>query len=67
LKSDATTSVTKKWYYWRAKLTNGSAISINFSQKTKDKTLVQVNHDNLLNKEEALSWKNFWREKLKRI
>jgi phosphatidylinositol kinase/protein kinase (PI-3 family) len=35
LKSDATTSVTKKWYYWRAKLTNGSAISINFSQKNK--------------------------------
>jgi hypothetical protein len=56
--------VTKKWHYWRVKLLDGSAISINFSQKEKDKILLQVNHDKLLNEEETFQWKNFWRKKL---
>jgi hypothetical protein len=64
LKSNAATSITKKWHYWRVKLLDGSAISINFSQKDKDKILLQVNHDKLLNEEEAFQWKNFWRKKL---
>ena len=38
--------------------------SINFLQKTKDKILLQVNHDNLLIEVEALQWKNFWRKKI---
>ncbi|HEV8286436.1 MAG TPA: hypothetical protein VGQ09_19140 [Chitinophagaceae bacterium] len=60
IKKDAKTSVTKKWSYWRVKLEDGSAISINFSQKGKDKVLIQVNHDQLLNEEEKLAWKSFW-------
>jgi hypothetical protein len=64
LKSEAATSSTKKWHHWRVKLAGGSKISINFLQKTKDKILLQVNHDNLLNEVEALQWKNFWRKKI---
>jgi len=67
LKNEATTSVTKKWHYWRVKLANGSAISINFSQKEKDKILIQVNHDKLLNEEEILAWKNFWKKTLEKF
>ena len=64
IKNDRTTSVTEKWHYWRAKLEDGSAISINFSQKEKNKTMIQVNHDKLLNEEEILAWKNFWKKLL---
>jgi hypothetical protein len=66
IKKEATTSSTKKWYYWREKLEDGSAISISFSQKEKDKTIIQVNHDQLLDEEEKFAWKNFWKKTLER-
>jgi hypothetical protein len=62
--NDVTISETKKWYYWRVKLSNASAVSVNFSQKEENKILLQVNHDNLLNEEEAFFWKEFWKKKL---
>jgi hypothetical protein len=64
LKSEPATSVTKKWHYWRIKLRDGSSISINFSQKEKKRSLVQVNHDDLLSAGEVEQWKDFWRKQL---
>ncbi|HXL56411.1 MAG TPA: hypothetical protein VN958_09150 [Chitinophagaceae bacterium] len=59
-----TTSITKKWYYWRVKLENASRISVNFSQKTETKTLVQVNHDDILSSDEIEQWKAFWKKEI---
>ena len=67
LEREPATSATKKWHYWRVKLSNGSSISINFSQKEKDKSLLQVNHDNLLNSAEAAAWKDFWRKEIEKF
>ncbi len=63
--SPPTTSITPKWYYWRVKLADGSRLSVNFSKKATNKTLVAVSLENLSSVDEIEQWKTFWKEELK--
>lgn len=55
-------SQTLKWRYWRAKLSDGSVISVNIQDKpNSDKSNLAINHDKLKSLEEADDWRVFWK------
>lgn len=60
-----TTTKTEKWRYWRVQLANNSKVNININQKTVDKVLLSVNHEQLNNADEVDSWKTFWKSYFK--
>lgn len=58
------TSATSKWRYWKLKLTDKSRLNVNFSRKSDNKTLVQVNHENLQSTEDIGTWRAYWKNEL---
>lgn len=58
------TSVTPKWKYWKIRLADKSKLNVNFAGKSDNKTLVQVNHENLSGSDQLEKWKAYWKKEL---
>ena len=58
------TSVTPKWRYWKIKLGDRSKLNINFARKSDNKTLVQVNQENLSGTDQIEKWRTYWKKEL---
>lgn len=61
LEEDPTTSSTEKWRYWRAKLADGTRISVTVSDKPGGKSTVAVQHSKLESEEQIGRWKPVWK------
>jgi len=55
-------SKTEKWRYWRAKLADGSLVSVHFSNKPGNKANLGLQHEKLETQEQVDEWKRFWKE-----
>jgi hypothetical protein len=64
ISGEPSTSVTPKWRYWKIRLADKSRLNINFAQKSEDKTLVQINHENLADTDELEKWRVYWKKEL---
>lgn len=53
-----------KWRYWRVDLSDGSRVTVSFSDKTGGKAGVGVNHQKLGNPDAVNAAKLFWKELL---
>ena len=62
-----TTSSTQKWRYWRAKLVDGSRVSLTVSDKPGGKSTVAVQHSKLESGELIGRWKQVWKDLLARL
>jgi hypothetical protein len=58
---------TEKWRYWRTTLADGSRVVVNISAKTSEKSVISVQHENLLTDEAVEHWRIFWKSILKEI
>lgn len=70
LAGEPTTSATEKWRYWKARMTDGSKVSINCSDASAGevrKVRFAVEHDSLGNLDLREPVKQQWREILKRF
>jgi hypothetical protein len=65
--STPNTSASPKWRYWKIKLQDGTRIIVNFSNKAGNKALIQVQHENLSEREEIERWRAYWKGFLKKI
>jgi hypothetical protein len=67
LAGEPRTSVTDKRRYWRATLTDGSAVTIAVEAKGSGKSLVAVSHEKLSDSEAPARWRTFWKGELQAI
>lgn len=54
-------SQTDNWRYWKAKMSDGSRIYINFSQKSEEKVLLQITQERISSEAKADQWKEYWK------
>jgi hypothetical protein len=59
------TSATEKWRYWRARLADGSRVSVNITTKGAGRCTVAVAHAGLASPEDVEPWRAFWKERLR--
>lgn len=60
-------SQSEKWRYWRCELADGSRLVVNIQQKTADKSVLSLQHEQL-NTEAALKrWRSFWQAELPKL
>ena len=57
-------SKTEKWRYWRAKLADGTLVSIHISTKPDNKANLGLQHEKLESQEQVDEWKRFWKKLL---
>lgn len=57
-------SETQKWRYWRVSLQDGSRLSIIINQKSAEKVLIAVNHEQLASAKAVEDWKAYWKSQL---
>jgi hypothetical protein len=63
----ASTSATPKWRYWKIKLEDGTRINVTITNKPGGKALLNVQHENLPEREGIERWRAFWKKFLKTI
>ncbi|MFI7483594.1 hypothetical protein ACH9EU_14410 [Kocuria sp. M1R5S2] len=59
------TAATEKWRYWRARLADGTRITVTVGDKGGGRTTVGVAHTGLASAEDAERWRPVWKERLR--
>lgn len=60
-------SQTEKWRYWRCELANGTRLVVNIQQKTADKSVLSLQHEQLNTEAELKLWRSFWQAELPKL
>jgi hypothetical protein len=65
------TSTTEKWRYWRARLADGSRVSVNITAKDAaggaGRCTVAVAHAGLASPGDVEGWRAFWKDRLREL
>lgn len=64
LLGEPATRNTGSWRYWRARLADGSRVSVNISAKSAGRAVFNLDHNKLPDGEHIDDWKAFWRKLL---
>lgn len=67
VESQAATSSTDKWRYWRVPLADGTRVAVNFSDTRGGKSRVGVNHTKLDSAEAIEYWRPIWKKLLEQL
>lgn len=67
LDGEPTESRTEKWSYWRARLADGSRITVNATDKQPGKAVLSVEHAGLSSAEDGEQWRSHWKALLKEL
>lgn len=61
------TSETPVRSYWRCSISDGGKLTLSVEQKSPGKTLLVMTHAALQSTEEAMAWREFWKDYIKEI
>lgn len=62
-----TTSTTGKWCYWRARLADGTRVSVTIGDKAGERATIGVAHTGLGLPEDVERWRAVWRDRLRAL
>jgi hypothetical protein len=67
IKGEPATSQTEKWRYWRARLADGTRVTVNISDKANGKATLGLQHAKLDSPEAIDRWRPVWKDLLAQL
>lgn len=60
-------TITERFHYWRAALTDGSRVEVNVYRNRKGEVSLNVSHRKLATKEASDAWKAYWKQRIRSV